>query len=281
VLAAARQEIENAFSSKVDNRNHFEVLELERSADAAAVKAAYFRLAKRFHADAQRDPGVDDLKDKLKAVFLRLGTAYEVLGNPRKRADYESNLPRRMFNPPRAGPASTPAKSEPPSGPSGPSRPAPRNVAIAGWSEPEPPNPESEEDLAVRETEILTRAAKFMAEEKYWDAIQALEVAVPSFKGRRLQKARLLLARAYAKNPKWQRRAEEVAQKVVKDEPANADAYFVLAGIYKAGRLESRATAMYRKVLELRPDHEEARAALGETEAKPSGTLLKRLFRKP
>jgi cytochrome c-type biogenesis protein CcmH/NrfG len=120
-----------------------------------------------------------------------------------------------------------------------------------------------------------------MAEEKYWDAIQALEGAVTSFTGRRLQKARLLLARAFARNPKWQRRAEEMAQRVVKDEPGNAEAYFVLAGIYKEGRLESRATAMYRKVLELKPDHDEARAALGETDPKPSGTLLKRLFRKP
>jgi tetratricopeptide (TPR) repeat protein len=289
VLAAARQEIESAFTSKVDNRNHFEVLELERSADAAAVKAAYFRLAKRFHADAQRDPGVDDLKDKLSAVFLRLGGAYEILGNPRKRADYESNLPRRsMFNPPRAGPGSSPAKSEPPggsgkpTGPAGPAHTGPRNVATAGWSEPAPHEPESEEDLALRETEILTKAAKLMTEEKYWDAIQALEVAVASFTGRRLQKARLLLARAYAKNPKWQRRAEEVAQKVVKDEPANAEAYLVLGGIYKAGRLESRATAMYRKVLELKPENEEARAALGEVDPpKASGTLLNRLFRKP
>jgi curved DNA-binding protein CbpA len=276
-LAAARLEIENAYSSKVDNRNHFEVLELERSADAAAVKAAYFRLAKRFHSDAQRDPGVDDLKDKLKAVFLRLGAAYEVLGSPRKRADYESNLPRQMFSQPGAGSPSSSATSEPP----GPARPGPRGVATAGWSEPARPNPESEEDLANRETEVLTRAAKFMVEEKYWDAIQALEGAVITFKGRRLQKARLQLARAYARNPKWQRRAEEMAQRVVKDEPANAEAYFVLAGIYKEGRLESRATAMYRKVLELKPDHDEARAALGETDRKPSGTLLKRLFRKP
>ena len=164
----------------------------------------------------------------------------------------------------------------------GPAHTGPRNVATAGWSEPAPAEPESEEDLARRETEILTKAAKLLAEEKYWDAIQALEVAVTSFTGRRLQKARLLLARAYSKNPKWQRRAEEVAQKVVKEDPTNADAYFVLGGIYKAGRLESRATAMYRKVLELKPDHEEARAALGEADPpKASGTLLKRLFRKP
>src|SRR5258706_6590419 len=164
VLAAARLEIEHAYSSKVENRNHFEVLELERSADAAAVKAAYFRLAKRFHADAQRDPGVDDLKEKLKAVFLRLGVAYDVLGNTRKRADYESNLPRRTFTSPRAGPVSSPttsaAKSDPPTARAAQS--APRNVATAAWSEPTPPGPGSEDDIAPRETEVLTRAAHLM-----------------------------------------------------------------------------------------------------------------------
>ncbi len=209
--------------------------------------------------------------------------AYDVLGNTRKRADYESNLPRRTFTSPRAGPVSSPttsaAKSDPPT--AGPAQSAPRNVATAGWSEPAPPEPESEDDIALRETEVLTRAAHLMKDEQYWDAIQALEVAVTSFTGRRLQKARLLLARAYAKNPKWQRRAEAVAQRVITDTPKNPEAYFVLAEIYKAGGLESRATAMYRKVLELKPDHVDARAALGETDAKASGTLLKRLFRKP
>src|SRR6266568_2444553 len=99
---AQLREIEDAYRTKVGNRNHFEVLELERSADAAAVKAAYFRLAKRFHPDAYREPGMEDLHHKLKAVFVRLSEAKEVLGDPRKRGDYESTMPRRTFNPPRA-----------------------------------------------------------------------------------------------------------------------------------------------------------------------------------
>jgi len=263
---AQRREIEDAYRTKVGNRNHFEVLDLERAADAAAVKAAYFRLAKRFHPDAYRELGMEDLRYKLKAVFVRLSEAKEVLGNPRKRGDYESTLPRRRFNPPRA---------EPPGG-SSPSGSPPQSVP--GWAEPS----QTEEETASRGDQALARAEAFMAEEKYWDAIQALETNLGDLAGPRLQKARLLLARAYAKNPKWRRRAEEAAQKVTKDDPGNADAYLILASVYRASGLESRASAMYRKVLELQPQNQEAREAVAVNDPPPptSTPFLKRFFRK-
>jgi tetratricopeptide (TPR) repeat protein len=263
---AQLREIEDAYRTKVGNRDHFEVLELERSADAAAVKAAYFRLAKRFHPDAYREPGMEDLHHKLKAVFVRLSEAKEVLGNPRKRGDYESTLPRRRFNPPRA---------EPPGG-SSPSGSPPQSVP--GWAEPS----QTGEETTRRGEEALARAEAFVAEEKYWDAIQALETNLGDLAGPRLQKARLLLARAYAKNPKWLRRAEEAAQKVTKDDPGNADAYLILASVYRASGLESRASAMYRKVLELQPQNQEAREAVAVNDPPPptSTPFLKRFFRK-
>ncbi len=263
---AQLREIEDAYRTKVGNRNHFEVLELERSADAAAVKAAYFRLAKRFHPDAYREPGMEDLHHKLKAVFVRLSEAKEVLGDPRKRGDYESTMPRRTFNPPRA---ESPGVSSPSGSPSQSGR---------GWAEPS----QTGEETTRRGEEALARAEAFVAEEKYWDAIQALETNLGALAGPRLQKARLLLARAYAKNPKWLRRAQEAALKVTKDDPGNADAYLVLASVYRAGGLESRATAMYRKVLELQPQNKEAQNALAVADAPPPPPtpLLKRFFRK-
>src|SRR6266496_4356741 len=263
---AQLREIEDAYRTKVGNRNHFEVLELERSADAAAVKAAYFRLAKRFHPDAYREPGMEDLHHKLKAVFVRLSEAKEVLGNPRKRGDYESTMPRRTFNPPRA---ESPEVSSPSGSPS---------QSVRGWAEPS----QTGEETTRRGEEALARAEAFVAEEKYWDAIQALETNLGALAGPRLQKARLLLARAYAKNPKWLRRAQEAALKVTKDDPGNADAYLVLASVYRAGGLESRATAMYRKVLELQPQNKEAQDALAVADAPPPPPtpLLKRFFRK-
>jgi len=210
---------------------------------------------------------MEDLQQRLKAVFVRLSEAKDVLSNPRKRGDYESTLPRRAFNSPRAGPAPAPGAVPGPTAP--PPTPPP------AWAE----STTTEEDIASRGDEVLARAQAFMAEEKYWDAIQALEPNVGTMVGRRLLRARVMLARAYAKNPKWLRRAEELALKVTKEDPQNVDAYLILGSVYQGSGLESRAAAMYRKVLELQPQNKEAREALGEPDAPPP-TLLKRFFRK-
>src|SRR6185503_16313768 len=73
-----RAEIEEAYAG-LKTRNHFEVLGLPRASSEAQVKDAYFRLAKRFHPDTHHDPLLKDLRDKLEAVFIRLGEAYEIL----------------------------------------------------------------------------------------------------------------------------------------------------------------------------------------------------------
>jgi Tfp pilus assembly protein PilF len=121
-----------------------------------------------------------------------------------------------------------------------------------------------------------------MQEEKYWDAIQLLEAALPSLQGKPKQRARLDLARAYTKNPNWIHQAEDTLHEVLREEPKNAEAYLALGHIYKAGGLRSRALGMFRKVAELKPDHEEAAAALAalgpEPEAAEPGGLLKKLF---
>ena len=93
---------------------HFEVLGLERASTEAQVKEAYFRLARRFHPDVHHDPALADLRDKIEAIFVRLGEAYEVLRNPRIRAKYESQITPRQGGRRRSrgarGAASTPRR---------------------------------------------------------------------------------------------------------------------------------------------------------------------------
>jgi len=251
-----RQEIVEAFEG-LKTRNHFEVLGIPKASSEAQVKEAYFRLAKRFHPDVQHDRSLADLRDKLEAVFIRLGEAYEVLRNPRTRSSYENDLAARM---PRAQPA----------------------ASAAG----EAPAPDPQIDVRLAE-EAIRKAEKRFIEEKFWDAIQLLEPAIPRVQGKVKHRARVLLARSYLKNPHWVKRAEELLQTVVHDEPKYVDAYFVLGTIYKNGNLRSRALNMFRKVLELKPEHEEAAAeaaALGPGADEPSaessegGGLLKKLF---
>ena len=123
---------------------------MTRGATEAQVKEAYFRKAKRFHPDAHHDAALSDLRGKLEAVFIRLGEAYEVLRNPRMRASYERGL----------GP------------PPAPARPRRRR-----------PGPTTR--LARRGVDPAERAS----EEKYWEAIQLLERAIPRVSGKIKQRA--------------------------------------------------------------------------------------------
>ena len=244
-----RKEILEIFQS-LPVKNHFEVLGVQPGCSDAEVKRAYSTLVKRYHPDAHRDPRIEDLHDILEAIVIRVGEAWEVLGDAKSRASYEAR-----FGVPLRPREATPAPPRPP-------------VAAP------PPEPE----LYVTPEETLLKAQILLTQARYWDVIQVLEAALPQMEPSRHQnRGRILLARAYAKNPNWVRRAEETLQNLVREDPVNVDAHYELGLLYKAGGLAARAQTMFRRVLELRPDHREAAAELGTGEG-AGGGLLKRLF---
>ncbi len=251
-----RREILDAYET-LRSKNHFEVLGIPRGSNEGQIKEAYFRLAKRFHPDAHHDPALADLADKLEAVFIRLGEAYELLRNAHSRASYEAALGAR-------GPA-------------------------VSMGAPNPPDASAPPDLA-QEAEVADqsyrRAQKHFEKEQYWDAIQLLEPVLPKVQGKARGKIQVLLAKAYLKNPKWVKRAEDQLQGVVREDATNVEAHFILGTIYKSGGLKSRAVHAFERVLELKPDHEQAAAELaalqpeGPPQPPSSGGLLKKFFGK-
>ena len=260
LLEARRQLIVNAHEAMAA-KNHFEFLGVPRTATEAEVKEAYFRLARPLHPDSNRDPGLDDLQGKRDAAFHRLSQAYETLRDPQKRGRYEADLDARA---PRRRPEPTPP-------PAPASSPPVRTEA----------DRVTEAALAM---ESVRQAEKAFKEEKYWDAIQLLEPAIPRLErnSKVKVKAQVLLARAYMKNPNWGRRAEELLQRVIQESP-DADAYVTLGNLYRASQLKSRAQAMYRKAVQVQPGHQEALAELAafDGEGPPEGgTRLKKFFSK-
>jgi len=250
------------FFQSLPLKNHFEVLGVEPGCTDADVRKAYVALVKRFHPDSQRDRRLEDLHDILEAITIRVGEAWEVLGEARSRASYESRsgiVRRSLTTTQRLGAPSPPAV--PPEAP-----------ATQEPGEYVPPE------------EILFRARRLLAQARYWDAIQMLESALPGMEPRSQQhRGRLLLARAYSKNPNWLRRAEEMLQELMREDPTNADVHFELGLLYKTGGFTARAHGMFRRALELRPGHKEASAQLGIQAAEPDsggGGLLKRLFKR-
>lgn len=74
--------------AKMKTQNHFEVLGLKDSADAAAVKVAYFKFARSYHPDTVQ-PGAPEQVAKLKAeIFGRIGDANRMLSDDKLRAEY-------------------------------------------------------------------------------------------------------------------------------------------------------------------------------------------------
>jgi curved DNA-binding protein CbpA len=246
------------FLQSLPSRNHFEVFGLTRECTGAELKRAHVALVKRYHPDMRRDAHLEDLHDVLEAIFIRVGEAWEVLGNEKSRAAYEARL----------GPiVRPPAEAEPPSQP----EPSPEDAA--------PPETEGEPVASESPEKTLQQAQQLLGRAKYWDAIQMLEDAVPHIRQQRHQhRGRILLAQAYAQNPKWVHRAVETLQAVVSEDPANADAHYELGRLYKAGGLTARAHAMFRKVLKLRPGHKKAAAQLEGDEQEGTGGILRRLF---
>jgi tetratricopeptide (TPR) repeat protein len=136
--------------------------------------------------------------------------------------------------------------------------------------EPSAPPPSLEERLAatIGTGEDLVQAGH------YWEAIQTLEPTLVQARGALRIRARLALARACLKNPKWGKRAEAHLQDVLLEDPLRIEAYLLLGGLYRESKLHARAIAMYRRVLDLQPSHRAARRQLAElerAEAPPRG----------
>lgn len=230
---AVRREILE-LHAKLRALDHFKVLGLERECSEADVKAAYSRLARRYHPDVHHQPVLSDVRTEIEAVFARISAAHKVLSDPQTRAVYEGSLLVAGLGP---GP-------EP------------------GERAPETSAPDDPAARAARVEEALREAEQTFGEGKYWDAIRLAEEAAQLGRGRLRQQARVVLARCYLKNPNWRKRAEEELVGAIREDAENPEAYFLLGTIYKEAQLPGRAAAMFRKTLELRPRHVAAQAEL-------------------
>jgi curved DNA-binding protein len=64
-------------------RDYYEILGVKRDADAATIKKAYRKLARKTHPDVDKSSGAD-------ARFKEISEAYEVLSDPDKRKRYDT-----------------------------------------------------------------------------------------------------------------------------------------------------------------------------------------------
>src|SRR5882724_814691 len=72
--------------------HHYAVLGVDKTADEAAIRRAYYRLAKRFHPDKHRRPEIEDLLPAVEAMFSTTTEAYNTLTDAAARAEYDREM---------------------------------------------------------------------------------------------------------------------------------------------------------------------------------------------
>jgi len=69
----------------------YDVLGVDRAADASSIRLAFFQLAKQWHPDRLPAP-LADLKPIVTRAFARMGEAHQLLSDVRARAEYDAKL---------------------------------------------------------------------------------------------------------------------------------------------------------------------------------------------
>ncbi len=77
---------------RMQGQNHFEVLELDRTASLDQVRSAYFQLAKVYHPDRCAALGLVDLTSQAEEIFRLINEANSTLSDPTSRKAYEEEL---------------------------------------------------------------------------------------------------------------------------------------------------------------------------------------------
>lgn len=72
--------------------NYYDILKVSPKASNSEIKSAYRKLARKLH------PDKNDGNEETSLEFAKIAKAYEVLGNPSQRAEYDHQLLKSQYN---------------------------------------------------------------------------------------------------------------------------------------------------------------------------------------
>lgn len=294
----------------------YDILGVTRNTKIAEIKASYYQLAKKYHPDRYRQPGQEELRQKLEALFSLITQAYETLSEPAPRGAYDERLkkpaaafhttPLRPIGMPSAEPkpaprptpkpvetATPPVKARPSSdavkpAPAPKKNGAPLPQPAAEMRKPEAPPSRNASMSATQMAEQYYNQGRALFDRKeYHSAVHLLREAVKLDASRASYHYHLGVALIC--NPRARREADDHLAKAAELEPYNAQVRVKLGLLYKEVGLPKKAESYFRAALQLDPENRAARRELAKAKTKAPaasiwkadlGAIAKRLFKK-
>jgi curved DNA-binding protein CbpA len=239
------------------SKSYYEILGVPRNAGELEIKAAYHRLARKYHPDKAAGP---QEAASMEAEFSQISTAYNVLKDKDKRAAYDQTMEQRQaaaqtnVSPKSAGPSSS-----------------------GGMPMANPSAASQEKNKAGVARRAFLKGLQLMSSGDYNKASEFLEVAIKNNEAEAAYHAKL--SQCLLRSHRAFTRAISAAQRAIELDPYNTDYRLVLAELYENTDAKSMAIKTYEEILKWDPANDRAHMALNVLNPKRK-TILGRLFGK-
>lgn len=220
--------LESLFARLEKSVDHYDVLDVVRTATPDDIKNAYHALARRYHPDRFHQSDAQ-LRSRVDSAFARIARAYEALIDPKSREAHDAQY----------------APQQPRGAGSSPQSPARRGETRAEDKESSRAENSFKQGLALMKENRPEQALRFFAEAASLDPRQA--------------RYRAEYGRALISQPQARRIAEIELKAAIELEPNNASYRVILAELYQALGLRRRAEGEIRRALFADPRNEAAR----------------------
>ncbi|MEK6302862.1 MAG: DnaJ domain-containing protein [Acidobacteriota bacterium] len=259
--------------------DHYEVLGLSRQATTGEVKAAYYRMAKKFHPDRHRHTEQGELQTQLETLFALITQAYDTLTDRAQREAYDDRLRKSpSTSPVNVSPAINvdgsaqrrPLSSQPngtgehaANSQAAESGPLPQAVTQGALSElPQPTRAAVGKPAQIAE-QLYNQGRGLFEKKQYHGAVHMLREAIKLDPSR--APYHFHLGMALVRNPRTRHEAEGHLGKAAELDPYNAQIRVQLGLLYKEVGLAKKAANYFREALSLDPDNRTAKREIHST----------------
>ncbi|MEZ4435373.1 MAG: DnaJ domain-containing protein [bacterium] len=239
-LAEARE-----MAATADTKNHYELLGVPKNADENAIRNAFRKLARDFHADRFARYGLDkDAQSAVQKVFISINRAHETLSDPARRTEYDLGLEMRVGGSGRPG--------------------------AAGGGAPQVDQVFKAEKLVKDATILISRGEAEPAIERLKQAL-AVMPEDPVAKAA-LAFAEHLVAQSQGGSQVVLRRALEAVEEICRDLDNREEPFLYLGRLYRGVGEQEKAIKAFEQALRINPHYAEAGSELRHAQRKVEQT---------